>query len=283
VIAHRVALALVSTLSAFGVGVNATRAQAPAPTLPEIRFEAIRPFGIGDVQAVEFRDVAGKRTRVVEESLAVSKRDGRQHIEEVTLLTTARWVLVTESTRTETDESTRRATGRLVDVRNTITLYDRFGAVRFTAEVECTPVALSESGRSLCLLTAPEYWEGPPALEKLSPATDHLTVFSRRGAVLREIDEPRWTVRNPTISPAGNWIAYAKQLRGLENQVVLWDLRTDRRVETPVTRDRGLLTYRAVTNKGDLITFQDAVTKRPDGTWAKERSPSRVLRKMAPE
>lgn len=278
-IAHRVALALVSAL----VGVDVARAQAPAPTLPEVRFEAIRPFGIGDVQAVEFRDAVGKRTRVVSESLAVSKRDGRQHIEEVSLLTTPRWVLVTESTRTETDESTRRATGRLVDVRNVVTLYDRFGAVRFSLEVECTPVALSESGRSLCLLTAPEYWEGPPAAEKVTPASDHLTVFSRRGEVLKKIDEVRWTLRNPTISPAGNWIAYAKQLHGLESQVVLWDLRVDRRVETPVSRDRALLAYRAVTNKGDLVTFQDTARKRPDGTWTKERSPSRVLRRMTPE
>ena len=123
--------------------------EPPAPTLPEVRFDAIRPFGIGDVQAVEFRDATGKRTRVVEESLAVSKRDGRQHIEEVTLLTTARWVLVTESTRTETDESTRRATGRLVDVRNTITLCDRFAAVRFTAEVEKAFVALRPMMRFL--------------------------------------------------------------------------------------------------------------------------------------
>jgi hypothetical protein len=280
VLLHRVIPALGVLLSL--VLATATAAQTPNPASGDVRFTALRPFGIGDVDAVEFRDAAGTRTRLVKKSFEVSKQDGRQHVEEVSFLTAARYVLVTESTRTETDTATRQATGRLLDSTNTITLYDRFGRALFTKQVECTPVALSENGRTVCLLTALEYWEGPPDPQRLSPATDHLTVFSRRGAVLDEVDETRWTVKNVRISPAGNWVAYAKELGGLSNQIVLRDLRTHRRVETPQTEQRELTGFRAVTNKGDLLAFQETATKHADGTWTMERSPSRLLYRAAP-
>jgi len=266
---------LLATLLLFAPRLSV--AQTPAPAAPG--FTVKRAFGIGDVESVELRDASGA-TKTITSSSEVSTQDGLKRVTEVSFLPATRFLLVIESNRHETDVDTRRRTGKLTEIANRLTLYDRRGRALFTTTVGWIPIGLSETGKTLCILTPPEYWEGPPADDAISPSTDHLVVLSKRGEILREIDEPRWSVKSPRISPSGRWIAYGKELGRLSNQIVLLNLVSGRRVETPPTDDRSLLGFSAVLDDGNLVTFQETVEKGPDCGWMKRRSAPQILYRM---
>jgi dipeptidyl aminopeptidase/acylaminoacyl peptidase len=263
-------------LAALLLTASPSTAQTPAPGPG---FTVKRAFGIGDVESVELRDASGA-TKTITASSEVSTQDGLQRVTEVSFLPATRFLLEIDSNRRETDVDTRRRTGKLTEIANRLTLYDRRGRALFTTTVGWIPIGLSETGKTLCILTPPEYWEGPPADDAISPATDHLVVLSKRGEILREVDEPRWSVKSPRISPSGRWIAYGKELGRLSNQIVLLNLASGRRVETPPTDDRSLLGFDAVLDDGNLVTFQETLERGPDGGWMKRRSAPQVLYRM---
>ena len=261
---------LAALLAAAPIAAAGQPAAVPGP-----RVEVVRPAG--EAEALEFRDPAGAVTRRLERSFHATKVSGRQHITELKIDPRTSYVLVTDSERAENDAETRQTTGKVWNVRNRITLYDRTGEAVLERELECAPVAVSESGTIACLEQPPEYWEGPPAPDQLSPRIDRILVLSRRGDTLGDIEEPPHSVQNVRLSPSGNWLAYAKELGGLRNQVVLRQLRTGRLVTTPPTEDRSLRAYRLVSNKGDLVDYDDEPSVRPDGRVVERRSNARVL------
>ena len=193
------------------------------------------------------------------------------------------YVLVMESERMHTTTETRRQTGKALDIKNTITLYDKTGNVLFQkTNLECFPVALSaNSGISACLTMPVEGEDWVFTETEKDALKDKVLVFSKHGEVVREIIEPINQVQNVKISPSGNWLAYVKQLERLSNQVVLINLNTGKKVALPVTDDRTVMYYEEVLDNGDLMGYEEIPHKGSSGRWESVPQP-KILYKMGP-
>lgn len=282
------------------IGPVMTAAQTPEQTNaqkeisgPHIRL--IWPFG-GDIRGVEFLDSAGNVKKKIDsyyQSKFINiKEDERREIKALEILVPSyrqarqgfhNYVLVMESERMHTTTETRRQTGKALDIKNTITLYDKTGNVLFQkTNLECFPVALSaNSGASACLTMPVEGGDWVFTETELDALKDRVLVFSKHGEVVREIIEPINQVQNVKISPSGNWLAYAKQLKGLSNQVVLINLNTGKKVALPVTDDRTIMYYEEVLDNGDLMGYEEIPHKGSSGRWESVSRP-KTLYKMGP-
>ncbi len=282
------------------IGPVMTAAQTPEQTNaqkeisgPHIRL--IWPFG-GDIRGVEFLDSAGNVKKKIDsyyQSKFINiKEDERREIKALEILVPSyrqarqgfhNYVLVMESERMHTTTETRRQTGKALDIKNTITLYDKTGNVLFQkTNLECFPVALSaNSGASACLTMPVEGGDWVFTETELDALKDRVLVFSKHGEVVREIIEPINQVQNVKISPSGNWLAYAKQLKGLSNQVVLINLNTGKKVALPVTDDRTIMYYEEVLDNGDLMGYEEIPHKGLSGRWESVSRP-KTLYKMGP-
>ncbi len=280
------------------IGPVMTAAQTPEQTNaqkeisgPHIRL--IWPFG-GDIRGVEFLDSAGNVKKKIDsyyQSKFINiKEDERREIKALEILVPSyrqarqgfhNYVLVMESERMHTTTETRRQTGKALDIKNTITLYDKTGNVLFQkTNLECFPVALSaNSGASACLTMPVEGEDWVFTETELDALKDRVLVFSKHGEVVREIIEPINQVQNVKISPSGNWLAYAKQLKGLSNQVVLINLNTGKKVALPVTDDRTIMYYEEVLDNGDLMGYEEIPHKESSGRWESVSRP-KILYKM---
>ena len=179
-----------------------------------------------------------------------------------------------------TTTETRRQTGKALDIKNTITLYDKTGNVLFQkTNLECFPVALSaNSGASACLTMPVEGEDRVFTETELDALKDKVLVFSKNGEVVREIIEPINQVQNVKISPSGSWLAYVKQLKGLSNQVVLINLNTGKKVALPVTDDRTVMYYEEVLDNGDLRGYVEIPQKESSGRWGSVPQPKILYR-----
>lgn len=282
------------------IGPVMTAAQTPEQTnaqkeISEPCIRLIWPFG-GDIRGVEFLDSAGNVKKKIDsyyQSKFINiKEDERREIKALEILVPSyrqarqgfhNYVLVMESERMHTTTETRRQTGKALDIKNTITLYDKTGNVLFQkTNLECFPVALSaNSGASACLTMPVEGGDWVFTETELDALKDRVLVFSKHGEVVREIIEPINQVQNVKISPSGNWLAYAKQLKGLSNQVVLINLNTGKKVALPVTDDRTIMYYEEVLDNGDLMGYEEIPHKGLSGRWESVSRP-KTLYKMGP-
>ena len=260
---------------------------------PHIRL--IWPFG-GDIRGVEFLDSAGNVKKKIDsyyQSKFINiKEDERREIKALEILVPSyrqarqgfhNYVLVMESERMHTTTETRRQTGKALDIKNTITLYDKTGNVLFQkTNLECFPVALSaNSGASACLTMPVEGEDWVFTETEKDALKDKVLVFSKHGEVVREIIEPINQVQNVKISPSGNWLAYVKQLERLSIQVVLINLNTGKKVALPVTDDRTdriVTSYEEVLDNGDLMGYEEIPHKESSGRWGSVSQPKILYR-----
>lgn len=261
----------------------------------EPRIRLIWPFG-GDIRGVEFLDSAGNVKKRIDQSSQITKENGLQKIKEVKIHVPSyrqarqgfppNYALVMESERMHTTTETRLKTGKVFDIKNTITLYDKTGNVLFQkTNLECFPVALSaNSGASACLTIPVEGEEWVFTETEKDALKDKMLVFSKHGEVVREIIEPINQVQNVKISPSGNWLAYYKQLERLSIQVVLINLNTGKKVALPVTddkTDRIVTSYQEVLDNGDLMGYEEIPHKGSSGRWESVPRP-KILYRMGP-
>jgi len=189
-----------------------------------------------------------------------------------------------ESERFENDRETARQTRRAWNIDNTLTLYDSAGQTLFRkSDLECFPVALSESGnRVACLLSPPQ-----DDSEPVYPPNSVLFIFSGQGEFVRTLEDPSFYLHNVKLSPSGVWLAYVNQAPIEETKVKLMNLFTDWLVTVPVDKKGHLRGYAKVLDNGDLIGFElihlrdsdGAFLRLSDGTLKMERR-TKILYKM---
>jgi hypothetical protein len=270
---------LLVTSTPTGFGASAEEAAEPAAS----RMRVDKPSG-GDIRSLEFLDAGGNVTKRVEFQREFTHGDHGKRIEETLITAVARHALVTESRRAETDMQTRREIGKVWEIDNTVTLYDETGKVLFQKTgLECFPVALSENAdRVACLHSAPHYVEGPPHTpEEVYPYQDRLSVFCSCGKLIRTVEEPVHHMDRVKLSPSGIWLAYVRGQIGrppLGKEVKLLNLITGRQISAPVGEDGSLASFVEVLDDGELRTFEFTKTRRPDGSYVRERRPITLFR-----